>query len=66
VAEGHVLSTPPELARFLEGEASLRELEDWYISHVFARTGFKQRPAAKILGIDRGTLARRLQQIDES
>lgn len=56
----------PELSRFIAGEASLREVEDWYIEHVFAKTDFKQRKAAKILGMDRGTLARRLKQIDDN
>jgi DNA-binding NtrC family response regulator len=56
---------PPQLARFAAGEASLREVEDWYILHVLDRSGYSQRQAAKILGVDRGTLARRLRQIDD-
>jgi DNA-binding NtrC family response regulator len=57
--------TPPELARFIDGEGTLRELEDWYISHVVSKVDYKQRKAARILDIDRGTLARRLKQIED-
>lgn len=53
------------LARFIAGEGTLRELEDWYIGHVCAMVDFKQRKAARILDVDRGTLSRRLKQIDE-
>jgi transcriptional regulator with PAS, ATPase and Fis domain len=57
---------PPELTRFINCEGSLRELEDWYISHVVANVNYKQRQAARILDIDRGTLSRRLKQLDEN
>jgi len=49
-----------EVARILDGQATLREVEDWYIRHVLARVNYSQRAAAKQLDIDRGTLARRL------
>jgi DNA-binding NtrC family response regulator len=52
------------LARFVGATASLREVEDWYILHVLGSVEYHQRRAADILGIDRGTLARRLRQID--
>src|SRR5262249_39765036 len=47
------------MARFLDAEATLREVEDWYILHVLASVDYRQRRAAEILGVDRGTLARR-------
>lgn len=59
-------AVPPELARFIEAEGTLRELEDWYISHVVDKVNYKQRKAARILDIDRGTLSRRLKKLDES
>jgi len=74
--EGQKASPPPveparaaepptsPMARFLEAQASLREVEDWYILHVLASVQYRQRKAAEILGIDRGTLARRLRVID--
>ena len=52
------------MARFLDAQATLREVEDWYILHVLASVQYRQRKAAEILGIDRGTLTRRLRQID--
>jgi transcriptional regulator of acetoin/glycerol metabolism len=57
-------SLPSPMTRFLEAQASLREVEDWYILHVLASVQYRQRKAAEILGIDRGTLARRLRLID--
>ena len=51
------------MTRVLEAQASLREVEDWYILHVLANVQYRQRKAAEILGIDRGTLARRLRLI---
>jgi transcriptional regulator with AAA-type ATPase domain len=55
---------PPGLARVIDAQATLREVEDWYILHVLANVQYRQRKAAEILGVDRGTLARRLRQID--
>jgi transcriptional regulator with PAS, ATPase and Fis domain len=52
------------LRRFLDGEATLQEVEDWYVMHVMAKHQFRQRKAASALGIDRGTLARRLRKIE--
>ncbi len=55
---------PPALDRFLRAEAPLRDVEDWYVMHVLAAANYSQRKAAKILGIDRGTLSRRLRRIE--
>jgi transcriptional regulator with PAS, ATPase and Fis domain len=55
---------PHGLARVIDGTATLREVEDWYILHVLDKVEQHQRRAADVLGIDRGTLARRLRQID--
>ncbi len=64
--EGSGPSLPaPEVARILDGKATLREVEDWYTLHVLARTGYSQRAAARLLGVDRGTLARRLKRIED-
>ncbi|HUS28353.1 MAG TPA: sigma 54-interacting transcriptional regulator [Kofleriaceae bacterium] len=57
-------SQPQGLARVVDGAATLREVEDWYILHVLDKVEQHQRRAADVLGIDRGTLARRLRQID--
>jgi DNA-binding NtrC family response regulator len=64
-ASAEQASVPPAFTRFINCEGSLRELENWYISHVVAKVDYKQRKAARILDIDRGTLARRLKQIDD-
>jgi transcriptional regulator with PAS, ATPase and Fis domain len=66
-ARGVTLDDAPAavaVTRFLEAQASLREVEDWYILRVMETVGHRHRKAAEILGIDRGTLARRLKQID--
>jgi len=51
--------------RFLEGRATLREITDWYVLHVLSRCGYSQRKAARVLGIDRGTLARRIKRVEQ-
>jgi DNA-binding NtrC family response regulator len=50
------------LARAASREASLVELENEYIQMVLERTGGNQTRAALILGIDRRTLRRKLQE----
>ena len=45
------------------GSASLREVEDWYVSRVLARQDGSSTAAARVLGIDRGTVRRRLERM---
>jgi transcriptional regulator with AAA-type ATPase domain len=62
--DGDPPAPDPGLQRFIDARAPLRELEDWYVRHVLAASRYNQRKAAKVLGIDRGTLARRLKKIE--
>jgi len=59
---------PPELAemqRFFACEATLEEIQDWYLERVTASTNHNLARAAKILDIDRGTLARHLKRLKD-
>ena len=46
--------------RIAAGEASLADVERWYIERAAARAGGNLAKAARLLGIDRSTLARKL------
>jgi DNA-binding NtrC family response regulator len=50
-------SLPPALR---ENHASLRQASDWYITRVLAHCGGNHSEAARILGIDRATIRRRV------
>jgi transcriptional regulator with PAS, ATPase and Fis domain len=43
-------------------EATLREVEDWYIHRVLAHEGHNYAAAARRLGIDRSTVKRRTEK----
>ena len=46
-----------------ENTATLREVEDWYLARVLAAQDGSAAAAARVLGIDRGTVRRRLDRI---
>jgi DNA-binding NtrC family response regulator len=52
----------PLIARSVEQNMSLRELEREYILEVLRRTGGNKSRAAELLGLDRKTLYRRLDE----
>ncbi len=55
------------LPPLLEGDGlpTLKEVEDRYLGHVLETTGGNKRRAAALLGISRGTLYRRLDDLEE-
>jgi len=46
------------------GTASLEEVEAWYLQKVLNAQGGSQSAAARVLGIDRGTVRRRLEKLE--
>jgi DNA-binding NtrC family response regulator len=50
----------PERVR--DGQASQREVEDWYRAHVLRLRGGNVTQAARVLGVDRSTVARHQKQ----
>jgi transcriptional regulator with AAA-type ATPase domain len=54
---------PPDLpARVRDGQATMQEVTDWYMRFVLARTERNYTQTAKILGIDRSTVRRRMSE----
>jgi len=47
-------------ARIKEGQATLREMEAWYLEHVMKTVHGNVAGAARILGVDRTTITRKL------
>ncbi len=47
-------------------EATLRELEDWYLARVLAQVEHNYAAASRILGVDRATIRRRAKQLGPS
>lgn len=54
------VSSRPLPAAVADASASLREAEEWYVRHVVAHTGGNLSQTARILGVDRGTVKRKL------
>jgi two-component system response regulator HydG len=54
-------ATPPEAV--LRGEAPLAELERWYLTRVLVQARGNAALAARVLGIDRTTVMRKLKQL---
>ena len=46
------------------GTAPLEDVEAWYLQKVLDAQGGSQSAAARVLGIDRGTVRRRLEKLD--
>src|SRR5690606_27341801 len=56
-------SLPPDLPqRILDGRASMQEVNDWYMRRVLDKTGRNFTQTAKILGVDRSTVRRRMSE----
>jgi transcriptional regulator of acetoin/glycerol metabolism len=54
---------PPDLPqRILDGRASMQEVNDWYMRLVLDKTESNYTQTAKILGIDRSTVRRRMSE----
>ena len=47
----------------IEAGAPLARVEDWYLSRVFERAGRNYAQAARVLGVDRATVRRRLRAL---
>jgi transcriptional regulator of acetoin/glycerol metabolism len=60
-AGGAATHLPPDLPeRIIEGRASMQEVGDWYMRLVLDKTGNNYTQTARILGIDRSTVRRRV------
>ena len=75
LSDGPILRWPPEGEDMPEGEVArmrfpeddlppLEEVENAYIRHVLERTGGRKTAAARILGIDKTTLWRKLRRLE--
>jgi DNA-binding NtrC family response regulator len=58
-------ATPPFLDGVVQGDVSLAELEKAYIQRILTKTGGHKARAAKILGLDRRTLYKKVAEIED-